>query len=136
VTYFFKSDQPMLRFQVATFDGTDYGREVAPARTFGFLDEVGPLLSAGLAKGASLANSVVFGRRHLLNNGLRFEDEPSRHKILDFLGDLAPLSARLTGWFFCVRSGHRTNAEFVRYLHEGIRSGRGLSRDLSPASPG
>ena len=136
VTYIYTSRQPLLRFQTATWDGRDYAKEIAPARTFGFLDELGPLLSAGLVKGASLNNSVVFGKRHLLNNGLRFPDEPARHKILDFLGDIAPLQGQLQGWVFCVRTGHRTNAEFVRALHEAIHDpNSGVTRIPSDQAP-
>jgi UDP-3-O-[3-hydroxymyristoyl] N-acetylglucosamine deacetylase len=120
VSYLYQSQQPLLKFQTACFDGTNYESQIAPARTFGFLNEISPLLAAGLVRGASLANSVVFGNKHLLNNRLRFPNEPARHKILDFLGDMAPLSLPLTGWVLCLRGGHRTNAEFVRFLHEAL----------------
>jgi UDP-3-O-acyl N-acetylglucosamine deacetylase len=113
VSYVFQSKHSLLTYQLADWDGTNFLEQIAPARTFGFLEEVGPLLAAGLVKGASLANSVVFGKKHLLNNGLRFSDEPSRHKILDFLGDIAPLQAPLHGWVICLRSGHESNAHFV-----------------------
>ncbi len=64
-------------------------RELAPARTFGFVDQIEQLKGAGLIKGGSLENSLVCDSEGWLNPPLRFEDEPIRHKILDLIGDLA-----------------------------------------------
>ncbi len=64
-------------------------REIAPARTFGFRDQVEALLAAGLIRGGALENALVCDGDHWLNPPLRFDDEPVRHKLLDLIGDLA-----------------------------------------------
>ncbi len=119
VTYFFTSDHPLLRSQSATFlldDADVYVRDIASARTFCFVEEIEAMRRSGLIKGASLASAIVFGRKALLNDSLRFPDEPVRHKILDFIGDLALLGRPLKGHFLAWRSGHRSNALFGLHL--------------------
>jgi UDP-3-O-[3-hydroxymyristoyl] N-acetylglucosamine deacetylase len=81
------------------------------------LEEVEYLKSLGLAKGGSLKNAVVFHKDNVLNEeGLRFEDEPVRHKVLDLVGDLYLLGYPLIGEVFSFKGGHRLNAEFVKAL--------------------
>lgn len=81
---------------------------LAPARTFGMLREAAALRGAGLARGASLGNALVFDERGVLNpGGTRFVDEPVRHKLLDALGDLALLGGPLRGRVRLHRPGHR-----------------------------
>jgi len=122
VTFFFTSDEPLLRNQCATFVVTpdDYLREIAPARTFAFFHEIEALRAAGLIRGGSLASAVVIGRKSILNESLRFPDEPVRHKILDFIGDLALVGTPLTGHFLVWRGGHRVNAMFVEFLRKEL----------------
>lgn len=92
---------------------------IARARTFGFLRDVEYLQSKGLALGGSLDNAVVFDEYGPINpEGLRFPDEMVRHKILDFLGDIAVGQYRLWGFFRVSCSGHEYNNQFVRYLFE------------------
>lgn len=92
---------------------------IARARTFGFLKDVEYLQSKGLALGGSLDNAVVFDDYGPINpEGLRFSDEMVRHKILDFMGDIAVGSHRLCGHFHVSCSGHEYNNQFVRYLFE------------------
>jgi UDP-3-O-[3-hydroxymyristoyl] N-acetylglucosamine deacetylase len=87
-----------------------FRREVARARTFGCMNDVARLWSAGFALGASFENSVVFDEERLLNpEGLRFADECARHKVLDVIGDLALAGLPLLGAFRSVRGGHRVN---------------------------
>ncbi len=87
------------------------------ARTYCFLEEVEYLRSVGLAKGGSLKNAVVFHNDNVLNEeGLRFEDEPVRHKVLDLVGDLYLLGYPLIGEIFSFKGGHRLNAKFVKTL--------------------
>jgi UDP-3-O-[3-hydroxymyristoyl] N-acetylglucosamine deacetylase len=94
-----------------------YVREVARARTFGAMDEVSKLWSAGFALGASFENSVVFDRERLLNaEGLRWSDEPVRHKLLDAIGDFALLRYRLLARYRSVRSGHKLNHAILSAL--------------------
>lgn len=94
-----------------------YKREVARARTFGFLQEVDRLREAGLAQGGSLDNAVVIDGEQVLNEGgLRYDDEFVRHKVLDLIGDLylagGPLQAQVRG----VRAGHAMTLRLLRTL--------------------
>jgi len=104
-----------LRF---VLDPQAYRREIAPARTFGYLDEVEALRARGLALGGSLENAVVFGPDGPLVP-LRFPDEPVRHKVLDLLGDFALLGFRLDAFVRAERSGHALHAQAVKTLREG-----------------
>lgn len=82
-------------------------KEIASARTFGFMDQIEKLRANGLALGGSLANAVVVDRTRILNSeGLRFSDEFVRHKVLDLIGDLALLGCQLVGHVVATRSGH------------------------------
>ena len=90
--------------------------EVAKARTFGFLRDVEALQSRGLALGGSLDNAIVLDERGVLNQeGLRYADEFVRHKLLDFIGDMAMLPLPLQGRFTVSCSGHALNNEFLRH---------------------
>jgi UDP-3-O-[3-hydroxymyristoyl] N-acetylglucosamine deacetylase len=92
---------------------------VYKARTYCFFEEVEYLKKLGLAKGGSLENAVVFKDNRILNpEGLRFEDEPVRHKLLDLIGDLYLLGNPLIGEIYSYKGGHKLNAEFVRKLKE------------------
>lgn len=91
--------------------------EVAKARTFGFLKEVDYLHANGLALGGSLDNAVVLDEYGILNSeGLRFQDEFVRHKLLDFIGDIAVMGETLNGAFEVYASGHAMNNEFLRHV--------------------
>ena len=94
---------------------------VARARTFGFLRDAEMLRSQGLALGGSLDNAVVIDDCGIVNkDGLRFPDEFVRHKILDFIGDMAMLGAPLQGHFVVSCSGHALNNEFLRVLNANV----------------
>jgi UDP-3-O-[3-hydroxymyristoyl] N-acetylglucosamine deacetylase len=91
-----------------------FAREIAPARTFGFLKDVQQLQACGLARGGSLQNAVVLDDEHVLNrDGLRFPDEFVRHKALDLVGDLALLGLPVRGHFKAMRSGHALHRALV-----------------------
>jgi len=92
--------------------------EIAPARTFGFQKDVDALRKSGLARGASLANTVVLDERKVVNGPLRFRDEFVRHKILDLVGDLALFGRPLFGHFVVRRGGHELHHKLVKYLRE------------------
>jgi UDP-3-O-[3-hydroxymyristoyl] N-acetylglucosamine deacetylase/3-hydroxyacyl-[acyl-carrier-protein] dehydratase len=92
-----------------------FGREIAPARTFCLASEVEALRKAGFGKGATRENTVVLGDPSVT---LRLPGEPVRHKLLDLLGDLYLLGADLYAHIIATRSGHATNAELVRRLHD------------------
>ena len=87
-----------------------FRREISRARTFGCMNDVAQLWSAGFALGASFENSVVFDETRLLNSeGLRYTDECARHKVLDVIGDLALAGLPLLGAYRSVRGGHKLN---------------------------
>ena len=121
VTYSIAFDHPMLRHQARTIRLTEesFIEEIAPARTFGFLEEVEMMRQQGLALGGSLENAIVIGDTGVLNNALRFDDEFVRHKILDVIGDMALLGRPLIGHLVAHRGGHALHAEFAaRVLEE------------------
>jgi UDP-3-O-[3-hydroxymyristoyl] N-acetylglucosamine deacetylase len=87
-----------------------FRRELARARTFGFMRDVAKLWSAGYALGASFENTVVVAENRVLNpEGIRFHDEFVRHKAVDAIGDLALAGAPLIGAYRSVRGGHKLN---------------------------
>jgi UDP-3-O-[3-hydroxymyristoyl] N-acetylglucosamine deacetylase len=105
-------DHPLIGRQVFAFDGRPevFRREIARARTFGFMRDVAKLWSAGYALGASLENTVVVAESRVLNpEGARYPDEFVRHKVLDAIGDLALAGAPLIGAYRSVRGGHKLN---------------------------
>lgn len=94
-----------------------FAKELARARTFGFLQDVEALRAAGLAKGGSLDNAVVVSGDEVMNEGgLRYDDEFVRHKMLDALGDLYLAGAAIIGNFQGVCSGHATNNQLLQAL--------------------
>lgn len=98
-------------------DPAGFRREVARARTFGFMQDVSRLWAAGRALGASLDNTVVVGDDRILNpEGLRFGNEFVRHKLLDAVGDLALAGAPIIGRFRSWRGGHRLNVALLQAL--------------------
>ena len=97
------------------FAETSYLKEIARARTFGFMHEVEELRDSGLALGGGLDNAVVLDEYRVLNaDGLRFADEFIRHKLLDAIGDLYLLGKPLLGAFSAHKSGHALNNRLVR----------------------
>lgn len=91
-----------------------FAREIAPARTFGFLQDVQALQARGLARGGSLQNAIVVDEARVLNReGLRFPDEFVRHKVLDLIGDLALLGLPLQGHVKAMRGGHALHQALV-----------------------
>lgn len=97
------------------FAETSYLKEIARARTFGFMHEVEDLKDSGLALGGGLDNAVVLDEFGVLNSdGLRFADEFIRHKLLDAIGDLYLLGGPLLGTFTAHKSGHALNNRLAR----------------------
>jgi UDP-3-O-[3-hydroxymyristoyl] N-acetylglucosamine deacetylase len=100
---------------VVDFAETSYLKEIARARTFGFMHEVENLRESGLALGGGLENAVVLDEYRVLNaDGLRFADEFIRHKLLDAVGDLYLLGKPLLGAFSAHKSGHALNNRLLR----------------------
>jgi UDP-3-O-[3-hydroxymyristoyl] N-acetylglucosamine deacetylase len=99
------------------FSSTSFVKEVSRARTFGFMHEIEYLRSQGLAKGGSMDNAIVVDDHRVLNeDGLRYEDEFVKHKVLDAIGDLYLLGNSLIGEFCAHKSGHALNNKSLRKL--------------------
>src|SRR5579864_7560676 len=112
-------DNPLIRRQDITlnFEPGTFKAELAPARTFGLLDDWPRLKAAGLARGGSLDNAVVISGDRVLNaGGLRFSDEFVRHKLVDALGDLYLAGGPIIGHFCGTRSGHALTRRLVAAL--------------------
>ncbi|MGN6578908.1 MAG: UDP-3-O-acyl-N-acetylglucosamine deacetylase [Bordetella sp.] len=104
-------------FAEVDFATHSYTREIARARTFGFVNEVEALRSMGLARGGSLDNAIVMDEYRVLNNdGLRYDDEFVKHKILDAIGDLYLLGKPLVARYVANKSGHALNNQLSRML--------------------
>jgi UDP-3-O-[3-hydroxymyristoyl] N-acetylglucosamine deacetylase len=93
-----------------------YRKELAPARTFGFLSEEKAMKDMGLIRGASEANVIVLTATGVKNGPLRFEDEFVRHKVLDLIGDLALLGKQIIGRIVADRAGHAMHTALVSRL--------------------
>jgi UDP-3-O-[3-hydroxymyristoyl] N-acetylglucosamine deacetylase len=102
---------------VIDFSSTSFVKEVSRARTFGFMNDIEYLRSKNLAQGGSLENAIVLDDYRILNeDGLRYEDEFVKHKILDAIGDLYLLGNSLIGAFSGYKSGHALNNRLLRAL--------------------
>lgn len=100
-----------------TLDSVEtYKEQIAPARTFGFVKDIGWLQKQGLALGGRFDNFVLFGDKGSINDSLRFPDEPVRHKILDAIGDLFLLGRRLRGRVTAKMTGHSDNIALLKAL--------------------
>ncbi len=101
------------------FSSTSFVREVCRARTFGFNKDIESLRKQNLALGANMTNAINIGEDEILNEeGLRFDDEFVKHKILDAIGDLYLLGHNLIGEFVGYKSGHALNNELLRKISE------------------
>lgn len=103
-------------FKFSLSDVESYKREIAPARTFGFVKDIGRLQQHGLALGGRFDNFVLFGDTGPLNGSLRFDNEPVRHKILDAIGDLYLMGRKLRGKLTACMTGHSDNAELLKKI--------------------
>jgi UDP-3-O-[3-hydroxymyristoyl] N-acetylglucosamine deacetylase len=119
ISYAIDFNHPLLRNQAfeLRFSGKDFVKEISRARTFGFLRDIQTLRDNGLALGGSLDNAIVMDDFRILNeDGLRYKDEFVRHKILDFVGDLAILGCSVIGHFVVKKSGHALNHQLLKKL--------------------
>lgn len=140
-------DSNYIPNQYATLNSlSEFKDEIAQSRTFVFVREVEPLLSAGLIKGGDLDNAIVIYERkisqqkldnladmlsvphkdaealgYLNNKPLVWENEPARHKLLDIIGDIALIGKRIQGRIIAKRPGHKINNKFARQLRKEIR---------------
>lgn len=112
-----------------------FRRDIARARTFGCMNDVARLWSAGFALGASFENSVVFDDDKLLNaEGLRYTDECARHKVLDAVGDLALAGLPILGAYKSVRGGHKLNNAVLCALMADRSAWKIVEADAAPVS--
>ncbi|UCF86807.1 MAG: UDP-3-O-acyl-N-acetylglucosamine deacetylase [Nitrospiraceae bacterium] len=112
-------NHPSFKEQKLSIDVTEtnFIKEIAPARTFGFLKDVRMLRANGLAKGGSLDNAIVVGDNGVLNKGeLRFENEFVRHKILDIMGDFSLLRKSIYGHIVANKPGHTLNIKLLKKI--------------------
>jgi len=118
------------------FAETPYTKEVARARTFGFVQDVEALRDAGLALGGSLDNAVVLDEYRVLNqDGLRYADEFVKHKVLDAIGDLYLIGHPLIGAFSAHKSGHALNNRLLRATLEQPEAWELASFDRADQAP-
>lgn len=102
-----------------------FKKEIAPCRTFSLYNEVSYLLDKGLIRGASLANGVVVCEKAILSKeGLHFNNEMARHKMLDLIGDLALLGFPYKAHIVAIRSGHATNVAFAKTILQKVSHDR------------
>ncbi|RMG72333.1 MAG: UDP-3-O-acyl-N-acetylglucosamine deacetylase [Nitrospirae bacterium] len=114
---FFKHSHFGLQDISLELDEETYVKEIAPARTFGFLKNVETLRANGLAKGGSLDNAVVIDENGILNEeGLRFDNEFVRHKVLDLIGDFSLIGYPIYGHIIAEKAGHSSHIRFLRKL--------------------
>jgi UDP-3-O-[3-hydroxymyristoyl] N-acetylglucosamine deacetylase len=119
ISYRISFNHPLIGEQERTFtiNQPGYERGIAPARTFGFFDEVEMLRQSGLIRGGSLENAIVLTKTGVMNpEGLRFPDEFCRHKILDVIGDLVMFGRPLLGHVVADRAGHAMHIALVSRL--------------------
>jgi UDP-3-O-[3-hydroxymyristoyl] N-acetylglucosamine deacetylase len=131
ISYTLDNDHPAIGTQVLSCVPTEesFIEEYAPARTYGFLKDLGAMRKHGLALGGSLDNAIVVGKRGTLN-GLRYRDEFVRHKILDLIGDLALLGRPIHGHVIARNAGHALNFELVVAIQRAL----GLERRSTAAA--
>jgi UDP-3-O-[3-hydroxymyristoyl] N-acetylglucosamine deacetylase len=125
ISYTLDNDHPAIGMQTLTYvpNERSFVEDFAPARTYGFLKDVGVMRKNGLARGGSLENAVVVGKRGPIN-GLRYRDEFVRHKVLDLIGDLALLGRPVLGHVIARNAGHDLNYQ----LAVAIQRALGLER--------
>ncbi len=121
VSFTIEFDHPVFKNRTGhaelDFSTTSFVKEVSRARTFGFMHEIEYLRSIGLAQGGSVDNAIVVDEYRILNeDGLRYEDEFVKHKVLDAIGDLYLLGTSLVGEFRAHKSGHGLNNASLRKL--------------------
>ncbi|NQT46436.1 MAG: UDP-3-O-[3-hydroxymyristoyl] N-acetylglucosamine deacetylase [Candidatus Omnitrophica bacterium] len=125
ISYTLDYDHPMIRTQHMSITPTEkfFEKEIAPARTFCLEREVEELKGLGLGKGASYDNTLVVGEDGVIKNKLRFDDEYTRHKISDLMGDLYLLGMPITGQIIGIKSGHVLNIKMLKKIQMHIERG-------------
>jgi UDP-3-O-acyl N-acetylglucosamine deacetylase len=121
VSYLLRYPSPVgeQSYEFALTSAEDYKREIAPARTFGFMKDLKMLNELGLGSGGRLDNFILVGEDEVLNTELRFPDEFVRHKILDIIGDLYLVGYPIRGKVTARLTGHRDNIALLRQIVAG-----------------
>lgn len=125
VSYTIAYDHPFLSSQFLSYELSPdtFLREIAPARTYAFKHEVDLIFKSGLGKGGSLENTVIVDENGVLNpEGLRFQDEFVRHKILDLIGDMALLDGWLSAHVVAIKAGHALHLKLASKMLEEVES--------------
>jgi UDP-3-O-acyl-N-acetylglucosamine deacetylase len=122
VSYHMEYPEPIgIQDYTYEFKGNEsFKKEIAPARTFGFMEEVAQLTKMGYASGGKLDNFILLGDKKVLNTELRFKDEFPRHKILDILGDFYLLGKPIRGRIKAYKSGHTQNIGLLQYIRDSL----------------
>ncbi len=126
ITYTLDNRHPIIGTQSVSLAVTaeSFAEEIAAARTYGFLKDVPMMRQHGLARGGSLDNAIVVGKRIVLNESLRWADEFVRHKILDVVGDLGLLGRPLLGHVTGFNGGHTLNHEMAVAIQQAVAAER------------
>ena len=141
ISYTLDNSHPIIGLQTASYPITEdvFTRELAPARTYGFLRDVPMMRQHGLARGGSLDNAIVVGKRIVLNDHLRFSDEFVRHKMLDLVGDLHTLGRAVVGHVIGRNAGHMLNHQLALAIQKACAPARrrapARSVAVVPAAP-
>lgn len=107
-----------MSYEFVMKSSDDFEKEIAPARTFGFVDEINKLAKMGLAEGGRMNNFILIDKGKVVNTKLRFDNELVRHKILDIMGDFYLLGRPIRGKIIAQKTGHFENAMMVNLLKE------------------
>jgi UDP-3-O-[3-hydroxymyristoyl] N-acetylglucosamine deacetylase len=138
ISYTLDNEHPAVGVQVLSWTPSEesFVADYAPARTYGFLRDLGFLRKSGRALGGSLDNTIVIGKSGTLN-GLRYRDEFVRHKILDLVGDLALLGRPITGHVIARNAGHALNFELVVAVQRalGLERRAALRAEMARVAP-
>ena len=131
ISYTLDNDHPAIGTQALSWTATErsFIEDFAPARTYGFLKDLGAIRKRGLAQGVSLDNTIGVGNGGVLN-GLRYRDEFVRHKVLDLVGDMALLGGPVLGHVVARNAGHALNYELVLAIQRAL----GLERRPAPVT--
>src|SRR2546426_11003051 len=135
ISYTLDNDHPAIGTQVLSWSPSErsFVEEFAPARTYGFLRDLGLMRKNGLARGGSLDNAIVLGNRGALN-GLRYRDEFVRHKMLDLVGDLALLGRPIRAHVIARNGGHALNIELVLAVQRAVGLERRAALEVPAAA--
>ena len=119
ITYIADFPHPLIGTQYYEFSTCDgnFPVDIAPARTFGFWEEIKSLWDRHLALGGNLENAIVI-KKDCFSTPLRFEDEIVRHKCLDLIGDLALLGVNLKAHIFAIKSSHSLDVKLLNEIHK------------------